>query len=145
MNKTLRNALAFAMLMPATAAFAGADKFAEMDTDKDGRISGAEHAVGANTMFQKVDADNSGSITATEMDAAHAKWEGKDGKADHGKMMSSAEKIAKVDSDGDGALTSAEHAEGAKSMFGKMDSDRDGSLTRSELEEGHKREMVDNG
>jgi hypothetical protein len=144
MNKTLRNAIALAMLMPAAAAFAGMDKFAEMDTDKDGRISGAEHAVGADAMFHKVDADNSGSVTAAEMDAAHAKWEGKDGKASHDKM-SSADKIAKIDSDGDGALTSAEHAEGAKSMFGKMDGDRDGSLTKSELEEGHKREMADNG
>lgn len=140
MNNTLRLTIAAAILLPATA-FAGTDKFAEMDTDKDGRITQAEHTVGAGKMFTKIDADNDGSVTAAEMDAAHAKWG--DGKKD-GKAMSSADKIAKVDSDGDGALTSAEHAEGAKDMFSKIDTDRDGSLTKDELEAGHKREMADN-
>lgn len=143
MTKPLRTALAFALMLPAAAAFAGADKFASMDTDGDGRISGAEHAVGASKMFQKIDADNSGSVTAAEMDAAHAKWAADEGKAMTGKM-SSADKIAKIDGDGDGALTAAEHAEGAKSMFAKMDRDNDGSLTKDELEIGHKAEMADN-
>ncbi|MBB5208953.1 hypothetical protein [Chiayiivirga flava] len=147
MHTTLRIAIAAAILMPAAAAFAGMDKFAEMDTDKDGRISQAEHTVGADKMFAKLDADNNGSVTAAEMDAAHAKWSDKNtAKADHaghGKSMSSADKIAKIDSDGDGELTSAEHAEGAKDMFAKMDTDRDGNLTKDELEAGHRKEMAD--
>lgn len=145
MHTNLRHAIAIAIMLPAAAAFAGGDKmdkFAEMDTDKDGRISQAEHIVGADTMFAKIDADNDGSVTAAEMDAAHAKW---GDKHKDGKMKSSADKIAKIDSDGDGALSKAEHGEGAKSMFGKMDLDRDGSLTKEELEVGLKHEMADNG
>ena len=147
MHSTLRIAIAFAILMPAATAFAATDKFAQMDTDKDGRISGAEHAVGAERMFDTIDADNNDSLTAAEMDAGHARWAAEDGKgahANHGKAMSSADKIAKIDANGDGALTAAEHAEGAKDMFAKMDTDRDGSLTKDELEAGHKREMADN-
>ena len=152
MHTTLRTAIALAILVPAAAAFAGGDKvdkMSEMDTDANGRITQAEHAVGADRMFEKPDADNNGSVTAAEMDAAHARWSSKnaDDKADHvghDKPMSSADKIAKIDSDGDGALSSAEHAEGAKDMFAKMDTDRDGSLTKDEVEAGHKREMEDN-
>ncbi len=39
-----------------------------------------------------------------------------------------------MDSNGDGAITSAEHAAGAQKMFTKMDSNKDGSVTAAEME-----------
>jgi hypothetical protein len=55
--------------------------------------------------------------------------------------MSAADKIKAVDSNGDGALTAAEHEAGAKKMFAKMDSNKDGFLSKAELTEGHAKLM----
>ena len=38
---------------------------------QDGSISATEHAAGAKKMFEKMDADGDGIVTAEEMDAAH--------------------------------------------------------------------------
>ena len=58
-----------------SAAFAGDmsmdEKFKQMDTDGDGRISAAEHAAGAQKMFAKMDSNHDGGITAAEMEAGH--------------------------------------------------------------------------
>jgi Ca2+-binding EF-hand superfamily protein len=120
-------------MLLSSAAFAGGmsadEKFAMMDTNKDGRVSPDEFEVGAKQMFDKMDTNKDGKVTAAEMDAAHA------GKA---KGMSSADKIKKVDTNGDGTLSADEHAAGAKKMFNRMDADHDGYLTKQELEAGHK-------
>ena len=144
------------------------DKMSMMDKDGDGKVTAIEHADGAKAMFTKIDGDKDGQVTAAEMDAAHAKG-GHD--KDHAaartdaspteekmadkkaydqagsgkampKKMSSAQKIAAMDTNNDGKLSAAEHAAGAKQMFGKMDADRDGSLTAQEMREGHKAEMT---
>lgn len=112
-----------------------------MDTNKDGKISAAEHAAGAKKMFQTMDADQNGKVTATEMDAAHRKMMGKEASAHE---MSSAEKIKMVDGDGDGVLTAEEHEAASKDMFAKMDADRDGSVTAAEMKAGHEKMMSRN-
>lgn len=145
------------------------DKLSMMDKDGDGKVTAIEHADGAKMMFGKMDSNKDGQVTAAEMDAAHAgmKEHGKDhatartdaspteekmqdkkaydqtgsGKS-MPKMMSSAQKIAAMDTNNDGKLSAAEHAAGAKQMFSKMDTDRDGSLTAQEMREGHKAEMT---
>jgi Ca2+-binding EF-hand superfamily protein len=121
------------LLSPAALAGEGmsvADKFAAMDTNHDGKVSPDEYAVGARIMFDKLDANKDGQVTAAEMEA------GRPGKA---KGMSTADKIKMVDTNGDGAVSADEHAAGAKAMFDKMDSDQDGYLTKSEMEAGHKK------
>jgi hypothetical protein len=107
-----------------------------MDTDKDGRISKAEHAMGAKKMFQKIDADYDGRVTANEMNAAH-----KDMPSAHSSkpMKSSADKIKAIDTDGDGAISAEEHEKGSQKMFSKMDKDEDGNLSQAEIQAGHDR------
>ncbi|MCB9964271.1 MAG: hypothetical protein H6855_00305 [Rhodospirillales bacterium] len=39
----------------------------------------------------------------------------------------------KMDTDGDGKISEAEHMEGAKSRFSKMDTDSDGFVTKDEM------------
>ena len=55
--------------------------------------------------------------------------------------MKSADKIKAMDTDGDGKLSAAEHAAGAKEMFGKMDKSGDGNLSKTEMNEGHDKMM----
>jgi Ca2+-binding EF-hand superfamily protein len=138
-----------------------------MDKDGDGKITAAEHADGAKMMFSKMDANKDGQVTAAEMDAMHDTMKDKghatartdggpneqkmaDKKAydDTGtgksmpKMMSSEQKIAKMDTNNDGKLSAAEHAAGAKQMFSKMDSDGDGSLTAQEMRDAQRAMMA---
>ena len=46
-------------------------------------------------------------------------------------------KLAMMDSDGDGQVSSAEHAAAAKKMFVDMDSDMDGQVTAAEMDAAH--------
>jgi Ca2+-binding EF-hand superfamily protein len=111
--------------------------FQKMDANGDGKISADEHAAGAKMMFDKMDANKDGKVTAAEMDAAHEQITGKAKTP----QMSSADKIKMVDTNKDGVLSSEEHVAGAKMMFDKMDTDHDGFLTKSEMEAGHSKMM----
>src|SRR5688572_24484772 len=146
----------------ATSAYAGGGsgkaEMKMMDTDQDGSISATEHAAGAKKMFDKMDADSDGIVTAQEMGAAHkdmptahsehsgpvSSRQPEPGTSDAtGKPVKSASaKIKAIDTDGDGAITAAEHEAGSKKMFGKMDKDRNGRLTVAEIEAGHDRMMT---
>ncbi|MET0533390.1 MAG: hypothetical protein ABW171_04120 [Steroidobacter sp.] len=136
-------------------AMAGGDKgdhMKMMDANSDGKVTATEHADAAKKMFTKMDADKDGRVTAAEMDAAHPMMKHhqdkdqaaakSDDKARGGKMMSSSEKIAVIDTNGDGQLTAEEHAAGSKKMFSKMDTDSDGTLTAQELRDGHRTMMT---
>ena len=100
-----------------------------------------------------MDADGDGIVTATEMGAAHKDMptagsekstsESATGQASRlGKSerpKSAASKISKIDKDGDGTITAAEHEAGAKKMFEKMDKDDSGTLSAAEIQAGHDR------
>jgi Ca2+-binding EF-hand superfamily protein len=117
------------------------DKFAKMDTNGDGKISSSEHSSGARTMFQSMDTNKDGSVTAAEMDAAHAGKKSGDMKRD-GMKMSSADKIKKMDSNGDGRLSASEHEAGSRDMFAKSDANKDGSITAEEMKAAHQKDMT---
>jgi EF hand len=143
-----------ALSLAAFAGDGGHDKMSKMDADGNGQISASEHEAGAKKMFEKMDADHDGQVTATEMDAGRearaAAQDTRDqttggeatrlGKKE-GHGMSSAQKIKKFDTNGDDAISAAEHATGAKEMFGKMDKDGNGSLTTAEMRAGHDKMM----
>jgi hypothetical protein len=57
--------------------------------------------------------------------------------------MSSAEKFKKMDTNGDGKLSAAEHDAWARDMFMKMDTNKDGSVTAAEMDASHHRMMKD--
>jgi hypothetical protein len=47
------------------------------------------------------------------------------------------DKAKMMDTDGDGAVSAAEHEAGAKLMFDKMDADHDGNVTATEMDAAH--------
>jgi EF hand domain-containing protein len=49
--------------------------------------------------------------------------------------------VKMIDTDGDGAITAAEHEAGSKKMFEKMDKDHNGKLSAAEVQAGHERMM----
>jgi Ca2+-binding EF-hand superfamily protein len=113
---------------------AAATEFKAMDTNGDGKVTREEHAAGAKAMFDKMDANHDGKVTAVEMEAAHRAIAGGDATKSE---LSAAEKIKAVDQDGDGVLTTAEHAQASRAMFDKMDTNKDGVLTVEEMAAGH--------
>jgi len=106
-----------------------------MDKDGDDRVTPEEHAAGANVMFTTMDADGDGSVTAAEMDASEKALGAN-------KRMASADKIKVVDGNGDGVISTDEHAAASRSMFDMMDSDRDGDMSAAELKAGHDKMMA---
>lgn len=141
-----------ALLCSLSAAVAGAnergDRFKSMDADGDGMVSASEHAAAVKKMFGEMDANGDGKVTAAEMDAMHGMrgMQGMHGmksgsRSDSGKAMghamSSSEKIAKMDTNGDGMMSASEHDSGAQAMFAQMDTDGNGSLSRQEMAAGH--------
>jgi Ca2+-binding EF-hand superfamily protein len=53
------------------------------------------------------------------------------------------DKAKMMDTNGDGMVSSAEHAAGAKQMFTAMDADRDGSVTAAEMDAHKAAKMKD--
>ena len=89
-------------------------------------------------MFEKMDANGDGRVTAAEMTAAHQKITGK--KPEKGEMTA-VEKIKTMDTNGDSVLTVEEYAAGSQWMFQQMDTDHDGYLTKAEVKAGHQKFM----
>jgi len=126
-------------LAVATSAAAAGTESAEaeilaMDKNGDSLLSATEHAAGARAMFLAMDTDQDGRVTAAEMDAFTARRTVHERNQN---VLSSAEKIKAIDTNGDSTLTADEHREGSARMFTLMDTNRDGWLDKAELATGH--------
>lgn len=100
--------------------------FEGKDANGDGVISQAEYAKAAQSIFQRMDADGSGTVTVQEMDAARTAL----GLSDP--AMSSEKIIEQADSDGDGKLTLSEWMAHANAQFDAIDTNKDGKIDHLE-------------
>jgi hypothetical protein len=125
---------------PPVAALDTAAEFATVDTNDDGRISSGEHEVYARRLFDEIDADpDDDKLTRAEIMAnesmfiRHVFTTGNIlGPAD----LSTAEKIQRLDANGDGVISQTEHAIGAAAKFMKMDINNNGELSPEEFDAG---------
>lgn len=136
MKKSTKIALTFL----AIAGAAGSTAFA---TDRDGRRDGRQ-----GMRFERADADSSGDVTFEEFAAAMKNRIGnadanKDGKMTVGEIASEIERmraermarriVQRFDTDGDGALTTAEIESRQKKMFALRDRNDDGKIVKEEM------------
>ena len=126
-------ALAVAVALPMTASawggkgHHGGKMFEMLDTDKDGAITAAEFGAHAEGRFAKMDADGDGDVTKAAMSAARAamrtKWrERRAGTAE--------ERFAAMDADGDGKVTLQEMKDAVASRMAEHK--KDGAEKRGE-------------
>ena len=114
-----------------------------------GMISAQQHATGARTMFERMDADGDGHVTASEMEAFRPMMGAAKGRAagmpmGAGMMMMPA-MMGTIDSDRDGSVSAQEHAAAAKANFDRLDTDRNGRITAAEWAAAHQAAMPASG
>ena len=125
-------------LLYCTAAVAGKPghdgMFMMMDTNKDGRISAAEHDAHSRTMFTSADANKDGSVTAAEM---HARMQMRRGGHDGmGMRHDGPDHMRMADIDRDGRISRAEFIaahDGDATRFAAHDSNNDGFISADEM------------
>lgn len=133
--------IALSALPSALAGDAG-DKFKLMDANGDSRVTREEYTSGMKTEFTRLDTNNDGIITATELAARQEQkkknplkfWD----KGEKEQALSPTGKLGAADENSDGRITRAEYEAQAETMFTALDTDKDGSLTAKEVEAGDK-------
>lgn len=101
-----------------------ATMFAKMDANKDGTLNEADRAAHHAMMFDKLDANNDGQVTKAEMEAMRAQHAGK-------RAERRAERTGKP------APTEAQMAERKAERFARIDTDGNGAVSRAEFDAMH--------
>ena len=105
----------------------GADRFEQIDTNKDGKISLAELTASRESWLTQVDTNKDGIATQAEIDASMASK-----RQEHLQRM-----FERDDANKDGRLT-REETRLPSAWFEKADANKDGALTLAELGNAHK-------
>lgn len=121
------------------------DRLDRLDNDGNGRVSRAEFVAKGERIFAKIDKDQNGKLTLSELRAWNEKREDKEDdkrprsgwgryERDEDNELSPAERLKKLDTNGDDAVSLKEFVEARKDKFKMLDKDDDGSLKESELD-----------
>ena len=115
---------AFNPVLPALPA-SDPDLLGGLDTDHDGTVSLDEAKKAAETVFDKLDRDRDGTLTAREL---------------RGRL--SEREFTAADTDKDGTLSKDEYLSIVEKRFKAADTDNDGTLTRRELRSKAGRQLL---
>jgi hypothetical protein len=127
MSRLLPTALA-ALSLTAVAGLAHAQTGGRgnLDADTDGSISAAEFEAGAQRRFQRMDGNGDGVVDAGELAALKARMADRPGAANRPDML------AEMDGDKDGRITQGEALAASKARFAKLDTNGDDALSDAE-------------
>jgi Ca2+-binding EF-hand superfamily protein len=117
------------------------EKFAEIDTNNDGKITRAEGLTHSNALFAKADKNADGALSAAEMKATMMERMSK--RLD--KRI--AKRIERTDTNKDGVISNAEARTTEDARFELMDKNKDGLVELAEIKRkrGHHRHHKDMG
>jgi Ca2+-binding EF-hand superfamily protein len=140
----LSTALGLTVLSGADLADKGPGLFERSDANGDGFVSKDEFAAGRATMFGKLDANADGAIDQAEIEKAREAWRQHMNKPAQTEANAEGKKkhrgfLQRMDTDGDGKITSAEFAAAGDKMFARLDDNSDGKIAKDELPKHHKR------
>ena len=116
----------------------GAEMFARMDVNKDGKLDQTDRAAHDGEMFDRVDANHDGTLSREEFMAAHHRRPGARGAGDAAEGMPASgheggmRLLRMADANHDGAVTGDEFLAAQTKHFQLMDADHDGQLTKAE-------------
>ncbi|GAM98231.1 hypothetical protein U91I_01863 [alpha proteobacterium U9-1i] len=104
--------------------------FERADANNDGNVTREEFLARPNQMFDRIDANRDGVIQASERPQQRQRHQG-----------GQRRERANPDTDGNGAISQAEHAAMGAALFARMDSNSDGRVTQDEAQasRGHHR------
>jgi Ca2+-binding EF-hand superfamily protein len=103
-----------------------------IDTSGDGKISAAEWQANSLQKFVKLDSNGDGAVTADEFQNMHKRPAGKDGDA-AGRHGDFKDRLARLDTDKDGKVSTAEWNAVGNKMFARMDDNKDGKISADEM------------
>lgn len=109
-----------------------ADMLAQLDTDRDGKISRAEFTTRSNDRFAKLDTNGDGRITDDELKPRPPR-DARPGPGDRRAGMVG-RMIERLDSNDDGVITRAEFDAGETERFTRLDANGDGVIDTAERE-----------
>ncbi|KHS47875.1 MULTISPECIES: EF-hand domain-containing protein [Novosphingobium] len=104
--------------------------FDRLDAARDGAISSAEYAQGAQTLFEMMDLKQNGNLDVDQLRAGSAMLAEIDG-------LTPRDLLAVADADGDGKLTLSEWMAFNNARFSMIDRNGDGMVSRAEWDAPH--------
>jgi hypothetical protein len=117
------------------------ERFGQIDTDGDGKITAAELNAQRESIFYAMDADDSGDLTMEEFMAVRmgpgAGNEGGMGRMEEQRQAAKQAMFAPMDTDGNGKLSMEEWNAGGKTEMSQMDTNGDGVITGDEFGKNH--------
>jgi len=99
------------------------DRFKEADANGDQKLTKAEMYQARGKRASEIDTNNDGTIDAAEMDAARKEQ----------RLKRMERFLSRLDTDGDGVVTTEEYARAGVHHMQRMDKDRDGAVTLEEM------------
>ncbi len=105
----------------------GGERFAQLDADKDGKVTKAEAEAAQAARFAEIDTNKNGVLETAELTAHH--------QTKRTKHM--AERFASLDTDGNGTLSLSEVPPFMADRFETVDANGDGAVTAEEMKAAH--------
>ena len=115
-------------------------RFEDIDKNNDQRVSSEEHAAWRDSVFNAMDADQSGDLTETEYMSVRmgpGPRAGTPGPRHAERQAAKRKRFKEMDKDGDGTVTKQQFLDYGDQRFTAADANKDGTLILAEFRDYH--------